>query len=436
MYGTQEVVQWVRDFRGFPALLSSTTTSDVLAVITVASLPWSTTLTSIFSALWVLSLIPRIRLEELVYLVGRSRAGFAVALFAIAVIGTLWATDVSWTARLRGVNATLKFLMMPFLIYYFRESSRSFWIPFAFLGSCAVLLTLSWVTAFVPNLTPTASLQPGVPVKNYIDQSQSFALCAVVLAWPIYELIKEGRIRLALPLLALSIVFLANLTFVVLARTALVYVPLMLFVFGAFYLPRSVFYGATTFCIFLAGSAWFASPNLQNRANSILLEYSKYGAGNEITSAGLRLEYWRKSVGFLREAPVVGHGTGSTQMLFDRAAVGQTGLGAETISNPHNQTLSVAVQWGLIGCVALYSMWIGHLSLFRGSGFYPWLGFIVVVQNTVSSLFNSHLFDFVPGWIYVIGVSLAAGRIIQQNDESSGRSLSRRIEDQNGVRAF
>lgn len=427
---------WARNFWRFPTQLNSTATSDVLAVITVASLPWSTTITSVFSALWVLSVFPSIRLGEFASLVGRSRSGFAVALFALAAIGTLWATDVSWTARLRGVNPTLKFLMMPFFLYHFRRSSRSVWIPVAFLASCTALLALSWVTAFVPNLTSTASLQPGVPVKNYIDQSQSFALCAVVLAWPILELIKDRKVHWALPLLALSVAFLANLSFVVLARTALIYVPIMLFLFGAFYLPRLLFYGTIACCILLAGSVWFASPNLQNRTNSILLEYSKYGAGNDITSTGLRLEYWRKSLWFVREAPVVGHGTGSTQMLFDRAALGQTGLSAQTVSNPHNQTLNVAVQWGLIGFAALYAMWIGHLSLFRGSGFYPWLGFIVVVQNAVSSLLNSHLFDFVPGWIYVIGVSLAAGRMIRQSDESAGRSLSRRIGEQNEVPAF
>ncbi|WP_375159438.1 O-antigen ligase family protein [Bradyrhizobium sp. RDT46] len=394
--------------------------SDLLAVITVVSLPWSTTITSIFSALLVLSVCPRIRLAELVDLVRCSRSGFAVGLFALALLGTLWATDVPLGARLRGVNPTLKFFMMPFFLYHFHKSSRTVWILSAFLGSCVVLLALSWATIFVPNLTPTASLQPGVPVKNYIDQSQSFALCAVVLAWPILELFKARKLHLALPLLALSIAFLANLSFVVLARTALVYTPVMLLFFGAFYLPRSLFYGAIGLFILAAGSAWLASPNLQNRTNSILLESSKYGASNEITSTGLRLEYWRKSLGFIREAPLLGHGTGSVQMLFDRAALGQTGLAAETISNPHNQTLSAAVQWGLIGCVILYAMWICHVSFFRGPGFYPWLGFIVVVQNIVSSLFNSHLFDFVPGWIYVIGVSLAAGRILQLSNKLTG----------------
>ncbi|WP_439403032.1 O-antigen ligase family protein [Bradyrhizobium sp. DASA03068] len=398
------------------ALPSSMAASDFLACITVASLPWSTTITSIFSALWALSVCPRIRIKEFVDTLVRSRSGFAAALFAVALAGTLWATDVSWAARLRGVNPSVKFLMMPILIYHFQKSSRAIWILYAFLSSCTVLLMLSWITAVVPSLTSIANLQPGVPVKNYIDQSQSFALCAVVLAWPILELIRSRKINLALLLLALSVAFLVNLSFVALARTALIYVPIMLFLFGAFYLPRSFFYGAIACFVFLAGTAWLASSTLRDRTNSILLEYSKYGASNEITSAGMRLEYWRKSLIFFREAPVLGHGTGSVQTLFDRAAHGQTGLAAQTISNPHNQTLNVAVQWGSVGCVILYAMWIGQLTFFAGSGFYPWLGFIVVVQNIVSSLFNSHLFDFVPGWLYVIGVSLAAGMILQRVD--------------------
>lgn len=413
---------WVGNWRRIPALSSSVATSDILAVITVASLPWSTTITSFFSALWILSVCPRIRIEALLDTIGRSRSGFAVALFALALVGTLWASDVSWAARLRGVNPAVKFLLIPILIYHFQTSPRATWILSAFLASCAVLLALSWITAIAPNLISSPNSQPGVPVKNYIDQSQSFALCAVVLAWPILELIRSRKIELAFLLTALSIAFLANLSFVVLARTALVYVPVMLLLFGVFYLPRSIFYGAIACCIFLAAPAWLTSSNLQHRTNSILLEYSKYGASNEITSTGMRLEYWRKSLNFFQESPVFGHGTGSVQMLFDRAAQGQTGLAAETISNPHNQTLSVAVQWGSIGCIILYAMWICHLGFFRGAGFYPWLGFIVVVQNMISSLFNSHLFDFVPGWIYVIGISLAAGTILREEDVFAQRS--------------
>ena len=81
----------------------------------------------------------------------------------------------------------------------------------------------------------------------------------------------------------------------------------------------------------------------------------------------------------------------------------------DIISNPHNQTLNVAVQWGTIGVVLLYAMWLVHLLLFRGEGLVAWIGLLVVVQNIFTSLFNSHLFDFHEGWMYVLGVGVAGG---------------------------
>jgi len=35
------------------------------------------------------------------------------------------------------------------------------------------------------------------------------------------------------------------------------------------------------------------------------------------------------------------------------------------------------------------------------------------VQNIVGSAFNSHLFDFLQGWIYVIGVGVAGGMVLR-----------------------
>jgi hypothetical protein len=54
-------------------------------------------------------------------------------------------------------------------------------------------------------------------------------------------------------------------------------------------------------------------------------------------------------------------------------------------------------------------MWLSHLMLFQGEGLAAWIGLVVVVQNLVSSLFNSHLFDFHEGWLYVLGVGIAGG---------------------------
>jgi len=36
----------------------------------------------------------------------------------------------------------------------------------------------------------------------------------------------------------------------------------------------------------------------------------------------------------------------------------------------------------------------------------------VVIQNIIGSLFNSHLFDFTEGWLYVFGVGIAGGMVM------------------------
>jgi hypothetical protein len=61
-------------------------------------------------------------------------------------------------------------------------------------------------------------------------------------------------------------------------------------------------------------------------------------------------------------------------------------------------------------------MWIAHLMLFRAEGLVAWCGLVVVAQNIVSSLFNSHLFDFNQGWLYVFGVGVLGGTVLSVRD--------------------
>jgi len=51
--------------------------------------------------------------------------------------------------------------------------------------------------------------------------------------------------------------------------------------------------------------------------------------------------------------------------------------------------------------------------MFRGDGLVAWIGLLVVVQNVCTSLFNSHLFDFHEGWMYVLGVGTAGGMTLK-----------------------
>jgi O-antigen ligase len=388
------------------------TTADVVAVMLTASLPWSTSLVGILSVVLVIVMLPTIDASAFIASLKRPICVAPIALFALALVGTLW-SDARWGLRLYAVAPTAKLLLLPLLFYHFSRSQRGLWVLIAFLASCALMVVMSWIVLFFPNLTLKKDvISPGVFVKDYIDQSQEFALCAVALAFPIVTFLREKKIALALLLGALSLAFLTNMMFVIVSRTALITIPVMLAVFAVLHLRWQTSVGMLAAGVVLVGLAWIASPLLQEKLSSIRSEYQAYTEQGATTSVGERLEFWRKSLQFFAEAPIVGHGTGSTEGLFVQAAVGHTGVAAEVIRNPHNQTLNVAVQWGVIGVVILYAMWLSHLWMFRGEGLANWIGLLVVVQNIFTSLFNSHIFDFHEGWMYVLGVGVAGGLVL------------------------
>jgi O-antigen ligase len=390
-----------------------TTAADIFVILIAIALPWSTTLVGIFAAASIIAMAPFLDVKAFVQLLKRPMCALPIALFALAVVGTLW-SEAPWATRLYAIGPTTKLLMLPLLFYHFERSARGLQVFVAFLASCVVLLAMSWVVAFDPRLALKSGAAYGVPVKNYIDQSQEFTLCAVALALPTVTLLRTKRIMQALLLSAIALNFVVNMAFVVVSRTALVTMPIMLAVFALLHLKwRSIaiIFGTA---ILLAGMAWAASPHLRWTTATFLRDYQIYRELNQPTSIGLRLEFWEKSLRFFAEAPIIGHGTGSTRGLFEQAATGPEVLaGAEVVSNPHNQTLNVAVQWGVVGIVVLYAMWLVHLLLFRGDGLVAWIGLLVVVQNIFTSLFNSHLFDFNPGWMYVLGVGIAGGMLLK-----------------------
>ncbi len=390
-------------------------TVDWFAILTAASLPWSTSLPAIFNVLMLACMLPFLDLKAFARSLARPISAAPIALVLLALVGTLW-SDASWAARMYAVNPTVKLLVLPVLFYHFERSSRAHWVFIAFLISCALLSVVSWLVAFYPNLSiKPGNVERGIFVKDYIAQSQEFTLCAVALAYPIVMLLREKRFWLAGLLTALALSFFVNMAFVVVSRTAMVTVPIMFAVFVLLHLQwRSIVIIVCAIAA-LGALAWQTSPYLRKTTDTFWSDYQLYKDKGISTSAGLRLEFWRKSLGFFAEAPIKGHGTGSTRGLFEQAATGgKDQASSEVIGNPHNQTLNVAVQWGVIGVVVLYAIWILHLLLFRGDGLANWIGLLVVVQNVFTSLFNSHLFDFHQGWMYVLGVGIAGGMVLRQ----------------------
>ena len=428
---------------------------DVFAILTAVALPFSTSLTAIFVLGMLIARVPFLDLRAFLQSLQRPIAAVPITFFALALVGTLW-SDAAWGTRFYAVFPTAKLLMLPVLFYHFERSRRGVWVLVAFLVSCTLMMILSWAVTCVPGLTlkPAADASRGIFVKNYIDQSQEFTLCAVALAYPVVQLLRAGKIWQAMALCAISLCLIANMAFVVVSRTALVTLPVLFAGFGLLHLrlrANLLMLGAAIAVGLVAwlvpfGTIWssvapnvcvapllrpemsaapremLTSPSLGWTFRTFARDYQLYEEDNVPTSFGERFTYWKYAMKFIADAPLIGHGTGSSKGLFEQAAYEPDwGKGIRVFPNPHNQTLNVAIQWGALGVLVLYAMWLVHLTVFRGGGLANWVGLLVVVQNVLTSLFNSHIFDFHEGWMYVLGVGIAGGMVLKiERGESGG----------------
>lgn len=393
--------------------------ADGLAVAVAVSLPWSTSATSILVVVWLIVLLPTLRLAELRRELTTAAGGLPVLLLLFGMAGMLWA-DVAPIERWKGLDSFLKLLVIPLLLIQFRRSDRGLWVLGGYLAACTALLLVS---AFMSVTAGPWWPNPiyGVPVKNEATQSGEFVTCIFGLLFLAVEFCEHRRQPWLIGLLVVVMLGMAvDIFFVATGRTALVIISVLLVLFAVKKLRVRGIVILSAGAILIGAIGWMSSPYLRNRTLDVWREIQRYEATNEINSSSERIEFWKKSVAFISEAPIIGHGTGSMHALFTMSAIGQSGPASTATTNPHNQTFAVAIQLGLIGVGVLWAMWIAHLLLFRGPGLVEWIGLVVVVQNIVGSLFNSHLFDFTQGWVYVFGVGVAGGMVLKRQSPKAG----------------
>lgn len=399
--------------------------TDLLGLLLVATLPWSTSATLILVALWALALIPTITVAEWTAELRQARSFLPVLFAIVGLAGMLWA-DVNLQARLSGFSSFWRFLLIPALIIHFQRSNNGERAAIAFLLSCLLLLALSIGSAIDPRIAWWRMDNPGVPFKNQITQSLEFGVCALCLLAYSFECWRTGRRKLAILSTVLALGFMGDIFFVATSRTELVAIAAMLFVLALRVLGWKGVPAGLAVVICLGVTAWFASPYLRGRIFHGVWEFKQYEKIDQGTSIGARLEFWRRSLIFVAEAPIIGHGTGSIQSLFADSATGKEWIGtshavgthraaAMITPNPHNQTFAVAIQLGLLGVAVMYAMWLAHLLCFTRPGLFESFGIMVMVQMIVGCAFNSHLFDFTEGWFYVLAVSVLIGATRSHN---------------------
>lgn len=200
---------------------------------------------------------------------------------------------------------------LPFFVH-FKHTYRVRLVFTAYVVSNLLLLALSFLVFLSPEIYGVVGAKaPGVPLKNYIDQTQAFAFIAVVFVALVIEAVRQRQRGQAILFAALSVAFFVNLAFVNIARTAFIYLPAMLALVVIRYACGWYSLAIMAAIAMLAAGAWAISPNLQFKTARLLGEVDAFQAntmfvnGTE-TGGAERLEFWCKSIGFIEAAPMLG----------------------------------------------------------------------------------------------------------------------------------
>ena len=332
-------------------------------------------------------------------------------LLLLAIVGVAWSA-ASPADQWGSIKIFARLVIIGVLFVQFQRSERGLWVAAGFLASCTLLLIVSWLHWLFPSMGP-AGKPPGVPVRDYIVQSGEFLICVFALGHLSLDAWRRGQRPQALALALLAMLFLANIGYVASGRSTLVAVVVLVLLFVSQRFGWKQALAVVALAIVVAALTWMSSSYMRTRVLNVIQEVHDYRTKSEGTSSGYRLEFWTRAIVSVAQAPIIGHGTGSQREQFRRTAAGSEGVAAAVTDNPHNQTLFVAIQFGGLGTMLLYAMWLSHLLLFRGDGLVAWLGTALIVQNIVAGLFNASLVEFTHGWMYIFGVGVLGGMMLR-----------------------
>jgi O-antigen ligase len=333
-----------------------------------------------------------------------------LVLFGLILVGMLWSPTPFASGG--GASHYAKLLLIPITMASDFTNNQARQIGLAFLAGCLVILVLSLVSFFVV-LPPPFHSTPGVPLKDNAVQSGCFALSSFGLALIGIHAWRTGNRRGALTAMIFALLFFSDIFLIFFSKTGILgtaaLVVLLAVHIGGWRISVSL---ATAIAIAVLIGLWW-SPQARARLTEVLTDIRSVRTQTEESeptlSTASRIDFWRKAVEFIEEAPLFGHGTGSTKFLYQSLEATRPSPYGEAVPDPHNQFFAITIQVGLVGGMLLLVMWSVHFFAVLGRDPTSAIGQAIVIQNFVGSLFNSHLSTVTQGTLYCLAIGLLAG---------------------------
>jgi O-antigen ligase len=335
---------------------------------------------------------------------GRGWLLLVAALLFAAAVGAVLASPES---AARGLLDWRQLLLVPLALAAFDTNASRARFALA-LVAIAVLGALVSLVAMQVGYSRNQAF-PGIVMRNPVTQALAFAVGALLAA--VLAATQDGwsrRQRMALAALALLLA--AHLVFLQTGRSGF----LALLVAGgvsALLLVRGrVRLIAVVAAPLLAAVAVAASPNLQQRFGMALTELREGAHAAEYSSMGARVVIWQTSVAIAGERPLLGVGLGGFARAYEERIrlTHREGWQSLPVADPHNQFLFVWAEAGVAGLAGFLAFLFGAVRQ-RAGGPFGAVGLGLLAAWCVNSLFSSHFQTFNEGHLIAVmlGVFLA-----------------------------
>lgn len=370
-----------------------------LVIATAFALPISTVLTQIFFFSTILCGVFSANWQKAIFQIKHNRVMLMFLVFFAMFLLGLFYTSASFSDAMHTLGKYEKFFFAIFLFPILADSKVRKYAIYTFLSAVMITLVLSFLKFFANvGFLDKPAIDSGV-FKDYIATGFLMAFSAYCFGMLWFNEVKPRWLFAVLFLLCIFDVF-----FISQGRTAYVVSSALLFLLFWQHLKwKGIVYAALISLLLMAGAMHF-SHNFQDRIQRISGDISHFQKGDVNTSVGLRTEFVKNSLKLVATHPWFGTGTGSFKS--DYAKIGMDPQLAT--SNPHNEYMNIAVQFGLFGVIILFLLFYCH---WRYSYKLPrdmrYFAQAVLLSIAIGCCANSWLMDFFQGYFYVYFTALA-----------------------------
>lgn len=388
-----------------PARTTIESVARFLAVLTMLSIPISTSATSIlFPLTAVLSLFAGPIKTRFAFLRDHRVAQFFIGFLALYVVGTLYTLapgkDVIHTLIKHNWILLTPLLMPLFAAPQVRKRCMQ---AFLFAVGCTLVLSYARILHILPD-TVFFNRGYGCVFKDYIGQSFLFSLAASILVYQLNPAQKRFWLYLAFMIAAvINVIFLSE------SRTGylLLFVTLSFTVHARYRLKGLLI--ALTGLGLLFSASLLISPVFKARVNLLENSFTQYQQGNKKSSLGIRATWQKNALNLIRERPILGYGTGSIPTAYAMRPNPIKG-NDYVIHDSTSLYLNLALQFGVVGLIyfllMIWVQWTHSASLSPNLNYLVKLTLLAILTG---GWMNSWLTDFMQAHYYAMMMALCFG---------------------------